>query len=60
MEEFVAIKKLDAFEYEDILARANRREHLAERQSHQLVQRIVLRRSPYETGDTTHQQLREP
>ena len=35
MEELVAIKKLDAFEYGDILARANRTVHLAQRQSHQ-------------------------
>lgn len=35
MEGPVAIKKLDALEYGDILARANRTVHLARRQSHQ-------------------------
>ena len=35
MEELIAIKKLDASEYGDILARANRTVHLAKRQSHQ-------------------------
>jgi len=35
MEALVAIKKLDALEYGDILAPANRKYHLAKRQSHQ-------------------------